>query len=73
MNEIETVAKKWMEVIHLVETSRVDYFYPFCLRSFLNVKEIIMREYKKKAMKNRNFLCTVLLGILRKERWHGYI
>lgn len=25
----ETEAGKWMEVIHPVETSRVDYFYPF--------------------------------------------
>lgn len=44
-----------MEVIHPVETSRIDYFYPFCLRSFLGckVKENIMRENKKNSMKSR--------------------
>ncbi len=54
MNETETVAKKWMEVIHPVETSRIDYFYPFLSPGhFQNVKEIIMRENKKNSMKNR--------------------
>lgn len=54
MNQTETVAKKWMEVIHPVETSRIDYFYPFLSPGhFQNVKEIIMRENKKNSMKNR--------------------
>ena len=55
ISKIETVAKKWMEVIHPVETSRIDYFYPFLSPGhFQNVKErLIMRESKNISVKNR--------------------
>lgn len=55
MNETGAVTEKWMEVIHPVETSRVDYFYPFLSPGhFQNVKErLIMRENKKNSVMSR--------------------